>query len=75
MRRLDCIGDMCPLPLMKLTQCREQLDRGESVMVVTDHSCTCESILNYCEKQRFRVQVVEPVAGVWEITISRPEKN
>ncbi len=71
MSRLDCMGDMCPLPLMKLMQCREQLESGESVTVVTDHSCTCESILNYCEKQRFRSHVEEPVQGVWEITITR----
>jgi len=71
MRRLDCLGDMCPLPLMKLMQCREQLDGGESVMIVTDHSCTCESILAYCKTQRLDASVQEPVTGVWEITMSR----
>ena len=69
MHRLDCLGDMCPLPLMKLMQYREQLDRGESVMIVTDHSCTCESLLNYCHKQDLPVAVLEPIPGVWEITI------
>jgi tRNA 2-thiouridine synthesizing protein A len=71
MHRLDCLGDMCPLPMMKLAQCRDQLDCGESVMVVTDHSCTCESILSYCQKQRLGATVEEPVSGVWEITIVR----
>ena len=69
MRRLDCLGDMCPLPLMKLMQYREQLERGEVVLVVTDHSCTCESLLGYCRKQGLPVSVAEPVSGVWEITI------
>ena len=69
MRRLDCLGDMCPLPLMKLMQCREQLDNGESVMIITDHSCTCESLLHYCEKNAMPVQVDEPMQGVWEITV------
>ena len=68
--RLDCLGDMCPLPLMKLMQCREQLDRGESVMVVTDHSCTVESLVSYCQKQKLSASVDEPVTGVWEISIS-----
>lgn len=68
-RKLDCLGDMCPLPLMKLMQCREQIDRGESVMIVTDHSCTCESVMAYCNKQGLTVCVEEPVAGVWEITV------
>ena len=71
MYRLDCLGDMCPLPIMKLMLCRSQLENGESVMVITDHSCTRESLLNYCEKQQLSATVQEPVTGVWEITIAR----
>lgn len=71
MRRLDCLGDMCPLPLMKLMQCRPQLDRGEQVLLVTDHSCTCESILSYCKAQKIQTQVHEPIPGIWEITLWR----
>lgn len=70
MHRLDCLGDMCPLPLMKLMQYREQLDAGESVMIVTDHSCTCESLVSYCKKQKLPVKVAEPVPGVWELHVS-----
>ena len=70
MHRLDCLGDICPLPLMKLMQCRQDLDRGEPVMVVTDHSCTCESILSYCKKQNIHTHIHEPVPGIWEITLT-----
>lgn len=73
MRRLDCLGDQCPLPLMKLMQYREQLNRGECVMVITDHSCTCQSLIHYCNAQKLSVTVVEPVHGVWEITVHPPE--
>jgi tRNA 2-thiouridine synthesizing protein A len=68
-RKLECLGDMCPLPLMKLMQCKEQLDAGESVLLVTDHSCTCESIISYCEKQNICTKVMEPIPGIWEITV------
>jgi len=71
MRKLDCLGDICPLPLMKLMQYREQIDRGESVMIVTDHSCTCESLLNYCRAQHLHALVEEPVTGVWEIRVQK----
>lgn len=70
MYRLDCLGDMCPLPMMKLMQCSEQLESGESVMVITDHSCTRESLLNYCAKRQLAASVEEPVPGVWEITVT-----
>ena len=70
MRRLECLGDICPLPLMKLMQCKEQLEQGESVLLITDHSCTYESILSYCQKQKIHTEVVEPIPGIWEITLS-----
>ena len=68
-QRLDCLGDMCPIPLMKLMKLKPQLDRGESVLVVTDHSCTRESLMSYCGAHRYPVQVAEPVNGVWELRI------
>ncbi len=74
MHHMDCLGDICPLPLMKLMQCREELDRGEDVLLVTDHSCTCESILSYCQKQKIHTQIVQPIPGVWEITMSTKTK-
>jgi TusA-related sulfurtransferase len=60
---------MCPLPMMKLMQCRDILDRGERVLLITDHSCTCESILSYCRAQKIEARVEEPISGIWEITL------
>ena len=74
MHKVDCLGDICPVPLMKLMQYREQIDRGETVMIVTDHSCTCESLLGYCRKQKLPAEVAEPISGVWEITV-RPRAD
>ncbi|MEG0271157.1 MAG: sulfurtransferase TusA family protein [Clostridia bacterium] len=71
MTELDCLGDVCPLPLMKLQREKERLERGERVRVITDHSCTCESLQNYCKRNGYRVEMEEPVSGVWEITISK----
>ncbi len=67
---MDCLGDQCPVPLMKLQQCRE-LKAGESVKLITDHSCVCESITDYCKKLGLHLEVVEPMNGIWEMTICR----
>ncbi len=77
MHRLECLGDMCPLPLMKLMQCRDILSRGERVLLVTDHSCTCESVLSYCRAQKIDARVEEPISGIWEITLqaAAPHEN
>ena len=67
---INCLGDMCPLPLMKLMQLGE-LQAGETVKLVTDHSCTTENIREYCEKRKLTMRVEEPITGVWELYISR----
>ena len=48
MTEIDCLGDMCPIPIMKLKQCDSLTRKGDQVMLVTDHSCVLESITDYC---------------------------
>jgi len=60
---------MCPLPLMKLMQCHDQLQRGEHVMLIVDQVCTYEGVLAYCKKQNIQTSVKEPISGIWEITL------
>lgn len=67
---LDCLGDMCPTPLIKLKRREEELAEGKEILLVTDHSCVSESIRNYCCALRYRVRIDEPVNGVWEFYIS-----
>ena len=72
MKEMDCLGDMCPVPLMKLQQCDDLQNSGDSVRLVTDHSCTCESVQNYCRQKRLLCLVVEPMPGIWELEITKP---
>lgn len=70
MENLNCLGDMCPVPLLKLKECKALTARGEVVKLVTDHSCSVESITEYCKKQNLRLTVTEPMNGIWELFIS-----
>lgn len=67
---IDCLGDMCPLPLMKLMRLGE-ITSGETVKLITDHSCTTENIREYCRQRHLAMRVEEPIPGVWELYISR----
>ena len=49
MYELDCLGDMCPIPIMKLKQCKQIKEKGGQLKLVTDHSCVVESILQEAE--------------------------
>ena len=72
MYELDCLGDMCPIPLMKLNQHLNLLGSGEPLMLITDHSCVLESVTLYCRQRGLRFRVQEPMNGIWELII---EKN
>lgn len=69
MRELNCLGDMCPVPIMKLMQCRD-LQPGESIKLITDHSCSPENVREYCEAHNLSFEAEEPIPGVWELIIT-----
>lgn len=71
MYELDCLGDMCPIPIMKLKQCKELKNPGDQLKLVTDHSCVVESISSYCRQKSMKLDVVEPMNGIWEMYIEK----
>lgn len=71
MKEINCLGDMCPIPMLKLNQALESLKSGESVKLITDHSCVVQSVKNYFKKRRMNVQTDEVINGVWEMIITK----
>ncbi|MCD5414994.1 MAG: sulfurtransferase TusA family protein [Clostridiales bacterium] len=72
MIEIDCFGDMCPLPLLRTIEELKKIKSGESVMVVTDHSCVEESVTNHFKGRGAKVVAEEVINGVWEITVTKP---
>jgi len=68
---LNCLGDMCPLPLLKAVAAMKKLPADVALTVVTDHSCTVESIREHFTSRRCILEIHEAISGVWEITIIR----
>jgi len=55
---------------MKIEKQLKTLPDGEVLEVVTDHSCTVESVANKFKK--YSVESEEVMNGVWEIRITKP---
>lgn len=72
MIEIDCLGDMCPVPLLKAEKALKTLPSGETVKLITDHSCVHQNILNHFKKKKFHIENEEVINGVWEIFITRP---
>lgn len=73
--RIDCFGDICPVPLMKIQQALKAIKDGESFMLVADHSCVVESISEYYEDTQHLIHLDEVMNGVWEITVTKNGKT
>lgn len=69
--KLDCFGDFCPVPLLKAQNAVKDLAFGDSLMLVTDHSCVVESINDYFQARKYTTLIDEVLNGVWEITITK----
>lgn len=71
MKKIDCFGDFCPLPLLKAQKEVKTLGPGESFMLVTDHSCVVESIEDHFHLDQYDLSIDEVINGVWEIEIKK----
>lgn len=69
MIEIDCLGEICPVPVMMLKKHRDAIQNGEKVMLVTDHSCAKTTITDYCRSANMKCSIDEVINGVWEITI------
>jgi len=65
METIDCFGDICPIPIIKIERKLKSINQDEEFMIVTDHSCTLESIKDkYADKV---TRIEEVMNGVWEV--------
>lgn len=67
---VDCVGEMCPVPLIKAKLRYKKIGIGESVTIITDHSCTSQALKDAFKNYKCEI-TVEEENGIWEITIKK----
>ena len=71
MRTLDCFGEFCPIPIIKIKNTLAEIEANQSFMVITDHSCVAESINEFLGRKKVTYVIDEVMNGVWEIIITK----
>lgn len=69
-KQIDCVGEICPVPLIKAQIQYKKINPGESITIVTDHSCTSQNLKEAFNKFACEIKVEEE-NGIWEITIKK----
>ena len=68
---LDCLGEACPVPLLKTQKEIEKLGVGDVLIVNIDHSCAMKNIPEWARNQGYNVEVEEVDDGEWEVVIEK----
>ncbi len=71
MKTIDCLGEFCPIPILRIKAELKIISKGQYFMVVTDHSCVLQSIEDYFKKTKNTVETNEVINGVWEIIVTK----
>lgn len=68
---LDCMGEACPIPLIKTEKEMEKLSVGDVVVVQVDHSCAIKNVPEWARTQGYNVEIDDVDDGEWEIIIEK----
>lgn len=69
--RLDCMGEACPVPLIKTQKKLAELKIGDMLIVEIDHSCAMKNVPEWARKEGHNVDIEETSEGEWEIYIEK----
>ncbi len=67
---VDCVGDICPVPVVKAKLNFKKINVGESITIITDHSCSAQSLKDAFKGIKCSINVQEE-DGIWFITIEK----
>lgn len=71
--KLDVLGEMCPLPILRSDKLFKTLLPGDRLIVVTDHSCAMKGIPLHFKKLPAETQISQVAKGIWEIVIEKKD--
>ena len=68
---LDCMGEACPVPLMKAEKKLKDLKSGDVLIAHIDHSCAMKNVPEWARTQGHNVEVDEVDDGEWDVIIEK----
>lgn len=68
---LDCLGEACPIPLVKAENKLKEMSVGDVVIVLLDHSCAMKNVPEWARKEGHNVEIEEVDDGEWECIIEK----
>ncbi len=70
-KELDCLGEACPIPLVKAQDALKELAVGDLLIVEIDHSCAMKNLPEWARDAGHNVEIEEAGEGAWEVFIEK----
>jgi TusA-related sulfurtransferase len=70
-RTLDCLGEACPVPLVKAQKEMQKMAVGDVLIINIDHSCAMKNIPDWAREAGHNVEIDEVGEGEWDIIIEK----
>lgn len=68
---IDSLGEMCPVPNIKVREKLKDLEVGDEIILETDHSCATTTIVNEMRRKGYKTKLEEVDTGIWRVIIQR----
>ncbi|GMO54895.1 MAG: sulfurtransferase TusA family protein [Termitinemataceae bacterium] len=68
---LDCIGESCPVPLVKAQKELKNMNVGDTLTINVDHTCAIKNIPEWMSKVGYPSQLKETGEGEWDIVVTK----
>ncbi|MEA2011847.1 MAG: sulfurtransferase TusA family protein [Verrucomicrobiota bacterium] len=70
-KELDCLGEACPIPLVKAEKAMNTLEVGDLLIISIDHSCAMKNLPEWARDNGHNVEIEETGEGQWEVFIEK----
>ena len=72
-RRIDCLTDLCPIPILKAIQEFKTMEAEDILIIKADHSCVPIDLKKWADEKEYKIKTMEIGVGEWEIYIQKPK--
>lgn len=69
--KVDCIGEICPIPLVEMRKALRQAQKGDIVEVIGTHPSSKKEIPMAVKAMGLEIISIDEKNGVWEIRIQK----
>ncbi|HEY3314049.1 MAG TPA: sulfurtransferase TusA family protein [Bacillota bacterium] len=67
--RIDAVGDVCPVPLLKVQRAALKLAPGDLLVVEVGQPRTVRNVVEWAGKNGFSAEIRESAPGVWQLDL------